>query len=465
MQRYYITAEATYEALRQSLNVQLGYPTGTAKSIFQTALQAPRDGFRRVLLAVDTDLPQYTAILAAITPLIEADAMEEIDEATYVAAVNSAASGGGASTWSELTGTPTTLAGYGITDAAGVSHTHSASQVTDFASAVAAAAPPEVLDFLTTAQFPATGSASKIYVATDPSRAYQWTGSQYAEIGPAGAFLPVHSHAASDITSGVLATARLGSGATATNFLRGDSTYADPVTYATTAQAQAATSTTTAMSPSRTQDSLLAHAQVFPNWLNSASGGASSGAGGGFGIGLVMSLQSSTTPNGTAVLYTSGGLNNLQGLWSQGNVAGQGWTRRRILRVRVARHNTASPSANMVMRVVWGRNAITFGALNAAGVSFEVRQSRIWLVTHNGTSATETDSGADFLNNECHDFILDSNGTGGCTLFRNGVQIATNTGAPTADSTGWCSLHYQVGNGGDSTNCIYSFGPSTLSYS
>jgi hypothetical protein len=130
MQRYYITAEATYEALRQSLNVQLGYPTGTAKSIFQTALQAPRDGFRRVLLAVDTDLPQYTAILAAITPLIEADAMEEIDEATYVAAVNSAASGGGASTWSELTGTPTTLAGYGITDAATQHHTHSASDLT-----------------------------------------------------------------------------------------------------------------------------------------------------------------------------------------------------------------------------------------------------------------------------------------------------------------------------------------------
>jgi hypothetical protein len=56
--------------------------------------------------------------------------MEEIDEATYVAAVNSAASGGGASTWSELTGTPTTLAGYGITDAATQHHTHSASDLT-----------------------------------------------------------------------------------------------------------------------------------------------------------------------------------------------------------------------------------------------------------------------------------------------------------------------------------------------
>jgi hypothetical protein len=113
----------------------------------------------------------------------------------------------------------------------GVSHTHSASQITDFASAVAAAAPAEVLDFQTTAQFPATGLASKIYVATDASRAYQWTGSQYAEIGPAGAFLPVHSHAASDITSGTVATARLGSGtADATTYLRGDSTFAPAVT-------------------------------------------------------------------------------------------------------------------------------------------------------------------------------------------------------------------------------------------
>ena len=95
------------------------------------------------------------------------------------------------------------------TDVPALSHTHSASAITDFASAVAAAAPAEVLDFLTAAQFPATGLASKIYVATDHSRAYQWTGSQYAEIGPAGAFLPVHSHAASEITSGVISTARL----------------------------------------------------------------------------------------------------------------------------------------------------------------------------------------------------------------------------------------------------------------
>jgi hypothetical protein len=86
--------------------------------------------------------------------------------------------------WSTITSTPTTLAGYGITDAAGVSHTHSASQVTDFAAAVAAASPEEVVEYVTTANFPATGNASLLYIATDAGRAYRWVGSQYAEIGP-----------------------------------------------------------------------------------------------------------------------------------------------------------------------------------------------------------------------------------------------------------------------------------------
>jgi hypothetical protein len=115
--------------------------------------------------------------------------------------------------------------------AAAVSHTHTASQVTDFASAVAAASPEEVLEYTTAASFPATGNASLIYIATDAGRAYRWVGSQYAEIGPAGAFLPVHSHAASDITSGVVSAARLGSGtASNTTFLRGDSKwYSGPV--------------------------------------------------------------------------------------------------------------------------------------------------------------------------------------------------------------------------------------------
>jgi hypothetical protein len=109
-QRYFLTAESTYEDLRISLNVQLAYPNSLGKSVFQTALYAPRDNFRRVLLAVDTAIAGYATIDAALTPLLDSDAIEEIDEATYLAAVASAASGGGgggASTWDELTGKPT----------------------------------------------------------------------------------------------------------------------------------------------------------------------------------------------------------------------------------------------------------------------------------------------------------------------------------------------------------------------
>lgn len=112
MQRYFITAESTYEDLRQSLNAQLGYPNAAAKTVFQTALQAPRDSFRRVLLAVDTDLAAYATIDAAIAPLLDSDAMEEIDEATYLAAVASASSGGGGggvSSWNDLTDRPSSF--------------------------------------------------------------------------------------------------------------------------------------------------------------------------------------------------------------------------------------------------------------------------------------------------------------------------------------------------------------------
>jgi hypothetical protein len=112
------------------------------------------------------------------------------------------------------------------TSYAAASHTHEASSITDFSAAVAAASPEEVVEYLTAASFPATGNASLLYIATDDGRTYRWVGSQYAEIGPAGAFLPAHTHSASDITSGIIATSLLGGGtASASTWLRGDSSW------------------------------------------------------------------------------------------------------------------------------------------------------------------------------------------------------------------------------------------------
>jgi hypothetical protein len=70
------------------------------------------------------------------------------------------------------------------TDVAAASHTHTASAITDFASAVAAASPEEVVEYTTAASFPASGNASLLYRASDSSRLFAWVGSQYAEVGP-----------------------------------------------------------------------------------------------------------------------------------------------------------------------------------------------------------------------------------------------------------------------------------------
>jgi len=133
-QRYFITAEATYESLRERLDSQLGYPNALGKSVVQTPLHAPRDSYRRVLLAVDDGIVGDTTIIAAIVPLLASEAMEELDEATYLAAVASASQGGGGgvSSWNDLTDKPATFPPS--------AHTHVAADITDFGAAVAAAA-------------------------------------------------------------------------------------------------------------------------------------------------------------------------------------------------------------------------------------------------------------------------------------------------------------------------------------
>lgn len=51
----------------------------------------------------------------------------------------------------------------------------------------------EVYEYATTANFPATGSAAVLYLATDYGRVYRWTGSQYAEVGTLSANTPAAS--------------------------------------------------------------------------------------------------------------------------------------------------------------------------------------------------------------------------------------------------------------------------------
>ena len=92
-------------------------------------------------------------------------------------------------------------------------HSHAQSEITGLEAALAAKAPnsaltgkadlvdgkvpasqlpsfvDDVLEYAAVANFPATGEAGKIYVATGTNKSYRWTGTTYAEVGGGGVAL------------------------------------------------------------------------------------------------------------------------------------------------------------------------------------------------------------------------------------------------------------------------------------
>lgn len=84
----------------------------------------------------------------------------------------------------------TTVAGYGITDAA--TKTEIAAKADLVGGKIPAVQLPsyvdDVLEYDSVSSFPVTGESGKIYVAKDTSLVYRWSGTQYVEISPSPAF-------------------------------------------------------------------------------------------------------------------------------------------------------------------------------------------------------------------------------------------------------------------------------------
>ena len=84
----------------------------------------------------------------------------------------------------------TTVAGYGITDAA--TKTEIAAKADLVGGKIPAAQLPsyvdDVLEYDTMSAFPTDGESGKIYVAKDTNLVYRWSGTQYVEISPSPAF-------------------------------------------------------------------------------------------------------------------------------------------------------------------------------------------------------------------------------------------------------------------------------------
>jgi hypothetical protein len=90
VQRYFRSADATYEAIRLQLDAAWGHGPGTGTvTCYEPAATAPHDDQGRVLLAVHAEFCEYEAVAAMLPELLANGAVEEIDEATYRAAIPS----------------------------------------------------------------------------------------------------------------------------------------------------------------------------------------------------------------------------------------------------------------------------------------------------------------------------------------------------------------------------------------
>ena len=93
-------------------------------------------------------------------------------------------------TFANLASKPTTLSGYGITDAVASSLIGAASGVAPLGSdsKISATYLPsyvdDVLEYTNLAGMPVTGETGKIYVALDTNKIYRWSGSTYIEVSP-----------------------------------------------------------------------------------------------------------------------------------------------------------------------------------------------------------------------------------------------------------------------------------------
>lgn len=85
-QRYFRTSDAAlYEQVRLSLDAAWGHQPPT--TCIDPADVAPRDSVGRIMLAVRPEFCEYEAAASMLPQLLASGAVEEIDAATYQAAL------------------------------------------------------------------------------------------------------------------------------------------------------------------------------------------------------------------------------------------------------------------------------------------------------------------------------------------------------------------------------------------
>lgn len=89
MRFFRTSSDAVYEQTRLSLDAAWGHPNAATKTAtcIDPAAVAPRDQQGRIMLAVNDEFCQYEAAAAMLPQLLASGVVEEIDAATYRAAL------------------------------------------------------------------------------------------------------------------------------------------------------------------------------------------------------------------------------------------------------------------------------------------------------------------------------------------------------------------------------------------
>jgi hypothetical protein len=261
------------------------------------------------------------------------------------------------------------------------------------------------------------------------------TGLQTALDGKSGVS---HTHSASQVTSGQFDVARIPS--LPASQIGSGTLDAARLPTATLTQAQNAVSTAVS-NPLRVRDQMAKWKLV--NLSENQRDITVSGSTGSVSLeSLILNANNGfATANATAI-YRGWGFETVQYY----NASGQGatsaatnwsWTRPLAFAFRVAIGGFFATTSTG--RVQFGKKLVnSLGTLDQQGIGIEIRgntlntSGRLWLLAHNGTTLTSTDTGLNLNCSPWYDIVLTSDGAGNVTALVNDVAYTT-TGGPTTD--------------------------------
>jgi hypothetical protein len=382
--------------------------------------------------------------------------------------------------WSTITSTPTTLAGYGITDGVATSDTRLASNGNKGDITVSS-----------------NGSAWTINAGAVVTADIADSAVTTAKLADASVTDAKISAVAAGKLTGTVQADRLGSGtASSSTFLRGDQTWASvsvPLATTTTAggvivPASSGLSVNASGSVSAafatTTQALTAPTQVFstPSAVSSPASvlrqmtkwrhvdmalSTAVAVSGGLADSTAGSCRVNASGNtaGTALLrlpntgFLIGGYTNT--LYAAGNY----WNAPQAFCIRISGSSVAG--AGPAVRFQIGKGETTIGRMTTAGIGFELYYisnfvTGITLLAHNGTTLTAQNTGITYTLATA-DIVLVSDGTGNVSIiFNDGnttgspVTTFTMTGGPTSGSAP--AFTAEATNGGSGTGVGMQFG-------